>query len=165
MSIYSSICVRTWPSQRNAIRWRSHAKVSRKQKPFHFVCSDHYYNVICHLDINWNVIISLNTKLSQTLQWQMSYHLRPTGFCPFHVENQVIVTVSIQRCNSFGSIILFVVMNESKALALTSLLILGKIYSGNMSKRLEQFLQISLLRTFGKIWNPDSSSVFVCKEE
>ena len=91
------------------------------------------------------------------------YHLRPTGFGPFHVENQVIVTVSIQRCNSFGGIILFVVMNESKTLALTSLLVLGKIYPGNMSKWLEQFLQISFLRTFGKIRHPDSGSVFICK--
>ena len=75
----------------------------------------------------------------------------------------MIVTVTVEGSNGLGSVVLLVVVDERESLALACDLILGQVDAGNVTKGLEQFLQVTLLGVLGQVGNSDGGCVVGCK--
>jgi len=71
----------------------------------------------------------------------------------------MIVAEAIEGSDGLCRVLFLVVVNECEALALTGDLVLGQVDSSYVAKRLEQFLQVTLLRVFRKVGNANSGSV------
>merc|ERR1712150_375310 len=72
----------------------------------------------------------------------------------------MVVTKAVEGGNRLGCVFFPIVVYKGEALALAGHLVLGKENPGNMSKRLEEFLQVGFLGVFREIRHPDGSSVF-----
>ena len=55
----------------------------------------------------------------------------------------MVITVSVECCNGGLGIGLLVVMNKSKPFTLAGHLVLGQVNTGDVTKRLKEFLKIS----------------------
>ncbi len=73
----------------------------------------------------------------------------------------MIVAVTVKSCNRFSSIVLPVIVDESEALALLGDLVLRQVDAGDVTKRLEQFLQVGLLGAFRQVGNSNCGCVFI----
>ncbi len=85
--------------------------------------------------------------------------LRARRLCPLNIENKVIISIAIECCDGLGCVLFPVVVDEGKTFALAGDLILGKVDPSDATKRLEQFLQVSLLSVLRQVGDPDGGSV------
>ncbi len=71
----------------------------------------------------------------------------------------MIISIAVEGCDGLGRILFPVVVDEGKTFALAGDLVLGEVDPSDATKRLEQFLQVSLLSVFRQVGDPDGGGV------
>ena len=72
----------------------------------------------------------------------------------------MIITESIECRDSPGSVVLFVVMYKGESLAQLGDFVLGRVDASNVTKGLEQFLKVGLLRALRQVRDSNGGRVF-----
>ena len=93
------------------------------------------------------------------------FTLRTGRLSPFNIQNQVIITETVEGGDSFLRIILLVVMDKCEAFTLSCDFVLGQIDTGDVTKGFEKFLQICFLSAFRQIRDSNGRRVFIWKVE
>ena len=71
----------------------------------------------------------------------------------------MIVAISVESGDGLCRVLLLVVVDEGESLALAGDLVLGQVDAGDVSERLEQLLQVALLRVLGQVGHSNSGRV------
>ena len=80
---------------------------------------------------------------------------------PLDVQDEAIEGVPVQLLHGSRRVLAVVVSDESEPFRLAGVLVLGQENSSDRAERLEQVLQIALLRFFGQVCHAQSCLVVI----